>query len=439
MVKIPTKLEDLVPPATFGKILDVLNQPAISGAVREALNRVGLKDASPIEQVQEAWQQAKDWVGQVASRFHPSDQSNPQWVNATGELIRLDGFGFPMAPSVAEAFANQAIHFHDHGSLEDACRKSAESLFEGYESVFTSSLAAAVLATLQEFGRGLVSRADMVRIPGFGDVRSMMLASSKPLVEVGVTNGATADDWATGGVASGDAIFMVSPNGLDSLPAVNQRLSAVESAKNRSSTLVELLIDGVVTSTSTLALPQIAQRLESGTDIVIVPLDGFIGGPAGAAIIGKGKWLKSIRSFVVGQSWNLRGPALAAASTAFDRAKLTNIVDTGILDLMNVSIANLRDRAKRISLQVNATEKVLETEIVDRSNALGPSPWNRYKLDSVALSIKSTIEIGQLMQKLSAGENGPSILCASTADRLLIDLRYVPPRDDHEIVRALLD
>ncbi len=53
MVKIPTKLEELLPPAAFGKILDVLNQPTLSGAVRDALNRVGIKDASPVEQVQE--------------------------------------------------------------------------------------------------------------------------------------------------------------------------------------------------------------------------------------------------------------------------------------------------------------------------------------------------------------------------------------------------
>jgi seryl-tRNA(Sec) selenium transferase len=439
MVKIPTRLEDLVPPAALGKLLDVLNQPAISGAVRDAMNRVGLKDANPVEQVHDAWQQAKDWVGQLASRFTPSEHGNPQWINATGELIRLDGSGFPMAPSVAKAYADQAIHFHDHSRLEEASQHSAAKLFEGYDVIFTSSLASAILATRQHFERAVVSRADLVRVPGFGDLRSMMIASSTPLVEVGATNGATNLDWENAHSTERDALFLISPNGLDHAASKDQRATAITAARRSHSVVVEILVDGIINNPSPLDLPQIQSRLGDGTDIIIVPLDGFIGGPTGAMIIGSPKTIKRIRGFVGGHGWSLRGPSLAATATALDRAAAGAALDTSILDLLGVNLANLRDRAKRICLQIDGTEKIESSEIIERTSPLGPSPWNRYGLTGVAISIKPKLDTAQLLEKLAAGENGPAVLCERNEDRILIDLRFVPPRDDQELVRALTE
>ena len=144
MVKIPTKFEDLLPPAALGKILEVLNQPALSGAVRDALHRVGIKDASPVEQVQEAWQQARDWVGQLANRMVNPVQANPQLINATGELARAEWQGFPMAPSVAEAYGIQAVNFHYSARLEEAAQHAAIKLLQVDDALLANSLATAI-------------------------------------------------------------------------------------------------------------------------------------------------------------------------------------------------------------------------------------------------------------------------------------------------------
>ncbi len=441
MVKIPTKFEDLLPPAALGKILEVLNQPALSGAVREALHRVGIKDASPVEQVQEAWHQARDWVGQLANRMVNPVQANPQLINATGELARAEWQGFPMAPSVAEAYGIQAVNFHYACRLDEAAQRAAVKLLQADDALFANSLAAAVQLIRGAFKSYAVSRADTVRIPGFGDIGAMLNEGSPHIHEVGATNGATEEDWSRAITSADQAIFLVSPNNLSSSEADNQRLAALKVAKTTGAAVIELLIDGVCapnTPDDTFQFPVAQDRLNSGATIVILPLDGFLGGPAGACVAGDSKLIKGLRQSVAAKNWSLRGAALAGVTVALERASASGTnLDTGVLDLVRSNIANLKDRAKRLVLQVANSEHVVEAEISERSNPLGPSPWNRYNGPSVAVSLTPRKDTASLIAALKNGERGPSVLCSASGDKVLIDLRFVLPRDDHQIVKAL--
>ncbi len=68
---------------------------------------------------------------------------------------------------------------------------------------------------------------------------------------------------------------------------------------------------------------------------------------------------------------------------------------------------------------------------------MGSSPWNRYQLPSVALALTARKDAQTLLALLQSGERGPAILCSIVGDRVLLDLRFVLPRDDHQIVLAL--
>ncbi len=441
MVKIPTKFEDLLPPAALGKILEVLNQPALSGAVRDALQRVGIKDASPVEQVQEAWQQARDWVGQLASRMLSPVQANPQLINATGELARAEWQGFPMAPSVAEAYCIQAVNFHYSSRLEEAAQHAAMKLLQIDDAWLANSLASAMQLIQAAFTSCAVSRADTVRIPGFGDIGAMLHAAGKPIHEVGATNGATEEDWSRIINSPEQAILLVSPNSLSASDAEQQRVAALKVAKATGAMVVELLVDGVCTPNAldaTYPFPNAQERLRSGTTAVVLPIDGFLGGPAGACIAGSGKLIKSLRHSVAAPGCSLRGAALAGATAALERAATSGTaLDTGVLDLVRANMANLRDRAKRLALQVSNSEHVVAAEVRDRNIPLGPSPWNRYSGPSVAVALTPRKDAAHLIATLQNGENGPAILCVGAGDNVLIDLKFVLPRDDHQIVKSL--
>jgi seryl-tRNA(Sec) selenium transferase len=440
MVKIPTKFEDLLPPAALGKILEVLNQPALSGAVRDALHRVGIKDASPVEQVQEAWQQARDWVGQLANRMVNPIQANPQLINATGELARSEWQGFPMAPSVAEAYGIQAVNFHSTSRLEDAAQQATIKLLQVDEALLVSSLAAALQLIQGAFKCCAISRADTVRIPGFGDIGAMLNAGNQHTLEVGATNGATSDDWARTITSPEHAILLISPNSLSSSDAEQQRVAALRVAKSTGAAVIELLIDGICKQNipdSTFQFPVAQERLNSGASAVVLPVDGFLGGPAGACIAGNGKLIKTLRQNIAASGWSLRGAALAGATAALERTASGTTLDTAVLDLVRSNIANLRDRAKRLALQLANSEHVVAAEILDRTIQLGPSPWNRYNGPSIAIAMTPRKDVPSLLATLQSGDRGPSILCVGAGDKVLIDLKFVLPRDDHQIVKTL--
>lgn len=441
MVKIPTKFEDLLPPVALGKILEVLNQPALSGAVRDALHRVGIKDSSPVEQVQEAWQQARDWVGQLANRMVNPVQANPQMINASGELARAEWQGFPMAPSVAETIGIQSINFHYTARLEEAAQNATVRLLNVDDALFTNSLATAIQLIHAAFKSCVISRADTVRIPSFGDIGAMMGASGHVIHEVGATNGATEEDWSRAVTSTEQAILLVSPNSLSPSDAEQQRVAALKVAKATGAVIIELLVDGVYVPNdpeSTYQFPTVQHRLQSGANVVVLPLDGFLGGPAGACIAGNGKLIKSLRQNPASHGWSLRGAALAGATAALQRATASSTaLDTSIIDLVRANIGNLRDRAKRLALQISDSPHVATTEILERTIPLGPSPWNRYSGQSIAVAMTPRKDTGSLMAILQSGEVGPSILCVAVAEKVLVDLKFVLPRDDHQIVKTL--
>lgn len=441
MVKIPTKFEDLLPPAALGKILEVLNQPALSGAVRDALHRVGIKDSSPVEQVQEAWQQARDWVGQLANRMISPVQASPQLINGTGELARAEWQGFPMAPSVAEAYGIQAVNFHSASRLEEAAQNAAAKLMQADDALFTNSLATALQLIQGAFKSCAVSRADTVRIPSFGDIGAMLNEGREHLHEVGATNGATEEDWSRAITGSDQAILLISPNSFSLADAEQQRLAALKVAKATGAAVIELLVDGISgpnIAESVLHFPVAQDRLHAGATLVILPTDGFLGGPAGACIVGQSKLIKTLRHSVAAQGWGLRGASLAGVAAALERAAAYDkVVDTGVLDLVHSNVANLRDRAKRLAVQVSNSEHVVTAEIVERNVPLGPSPWNRYQSGSVAVAMVPRKDSASLIAALQNGERGPSILSVASGDKVLIDLRFVLPRDDHQIVKSL--
>ena len=440
MVKIPSKFEDILPPAALGKILDVLSQPALSGAFREALSRVGIKDASPVEQVQEAWQQARDWVGNFASRMVNPVHANPNLINATGELARPEWQGFPMAPTVAEACSVQAVNFHHAARLEESAQHTATKVLHAEDALFTSSLAGAIQLIVGGYKKCAISRADTVRIPGFGDIGGLLAIGGDRVHEVGATNGATAEDWSRAISAADQAIVLVSPNSLSDVEAAQQRDAAIQVAQATGAVVFEVLIDGVCMAndlTATLQFPVAQQRLESGATAIVLPLDGLLGGPAGACIVGKSKAIKSLRGAATSQGLSMRGAALAGANVALERASLAAPLDMGVVDLVRANHLNLKDRAKRLAVQLVDSEHVQAVEAIERTNPLGASPWNRYCVASVALQLTPRKDAAQLMQVLQSGEFGPSVLCVVVNGKVLVDLKFVLPRDDHQIVKAL--
>lgn len=444
MVKIPTRLEELIPAAAMQKVLDVLSQPDIPSSVREALGKVGWKDANPLGQVQDAWQQARSWLETLSSQGG-APSTAPSILNATGELLQADFDGVPMASSVAYGYAKTAATFQSAQALQAKAKQVAGSVL-GHPTLWLNSpqLALQLLQSVALASSGIViSRADSVRVPGFGDVRAMLTAGAGQLVEVGAANGASEDDWSQAVHSADQLLLLVSPNNLGLEAAVEQRASAIRVARKAGALVVELLIDGVLSNTlsEVYGFANVKQRLEQGTDLVVLPFQFLLAGPMGALAIGNDKLVRSIASHAQAIHGQMSGAQLAASTIALQLANLSDEIEAGVASQLLANAENLKNRSRRLAVQLNDIPLIREAVEMERQCLLGPTPWNRFHLNNWAVRVAPRGTVEQLQRELMRRDGNTvdsplPIATAASSTHLYIDLRFIAPEDDHEIVLA---
>ena len=173
MVKFPQKLEDLYPAGTIEKMFEALQQPDISGKVRDALEKVGLKDSNPLEQVHKVWNKAKDWVDAVAFESASARAGHSSIINATGMLFHDDFAQLPSNPAACRAFSKVAESFHLQSVLESQVNHIAEEAFGGSDFSFQIGIAAAI-ESLANGRKVVVAKCDLLRVPGMGDLSALL-------------------------------------------------------------------------------------------------------------------------------------------------------------------------------------------------------------------------------------------------------------------------
>jgi seryl-tRNA(Sec) selenium transferase len=438
MVKIPTRLEDLLPAAALEKVMEVLHQPDISSSVREALHKVGLKDANPLGQVQDAWKQAKSWLESLTQKSGSGGEYSST-INATGQLI-MPGFeAIPMGSSVAFAHAKAAVAFQNPEHLRRQAKEVCSEVFGRPAAWINNSL-----ATLQMLHGGknvVISRADSVRVPGFGDVRAMLTAFGNSVVELGAANGASEQDWASALTSANQLLLLVSPNSLGPELAAMQRKMAIKAAKHVDATVAELLVDGSVNPAlnTQFGFPDIKQRFSDGAELVILPLHLLIGAPTGALMIGNEKLIQTYLTSAENLGVRCSAPELAGGLNAL----LSESTEASVLARLVTNPENLKDRCTRLAIQLNDTQNILSAIAVERTCPLGPTPWDRYRVHNWAVRVsprENTLSAAERLRCRLLGGLGDQlpIACALEGSDLLLDLRFVGPEDDFEIVTACL-
>ena len=118
----------------------------------------------------------------------------------------------------------------------------------------------------------------------------------------------------------------------------------------------------------------------------------------------------------------LRDPAGAAAQIP-------------LLQLLSTSEENLKNRAERIAVQLEASELVATAQAVEDETYLGGGSVPTQQIKTWCIAVEpSCISIDKLCERLRKGS--PAIICRVQKARLLVDLRSVLPRQDRAIVGA---
>ena len=72
-------------------------------------------------------------------------------------------------------------------------------------------------------------------------------------------------------------------------------------------------------------------------------------------------------------------------------------------------------------------------------SALGPSPWNRYRLQSWGVRLAPKNSMPDLKRQLAQGETkiGRKLHVVYEENALVVNLRFIPPEQDHELVQVV--
>lgn len=442
MVKFPTRLEEFLPPQAVSKVLDLLSQPQLTNVVRETLQKVGIRDGNPVGQVQDAWRQARGWFESVVDRVMEQHQASPVAINGTGTLFDARWPGLPGNSVAVQAFVASAVSFQDHSQLEQFATRSAATMLGAQSAILVNSTAAAIalLARAQSFQGGLVlSRTDILRIPGAADVRAILESGKNNFVDIGAVNGATEDDWRVALTQSGQSLVRISPNSLELDDDRRQCAAALARAREVGARVVDIVLDATLDlGVAELGFPLLSSRLNSGTDLVIAPLDGLLGGPAGAVVAGREDVIQSMRIAALASGSLLQGPLLASAAAIFTPDTQPERPRSSLAQLLLTNIENLKERARRLAIQLHNTQRISTAESVARTVRLGSSPWHRYQLPTHAVSlIPRDMSAEEFVAELTSGKLGSAIWTKPEDGRVIIDLRFIDPADDYKVVETL--
>ncbi len=106
--------------------------------------------------------------------------------------------------------------------------------------------------------------------------------------------------------------------------------------------------------------------------------------------------------------------------------------------MLLTNIENLKERARRLAIQLHNTPRIATAESVSRTARLGSSPWHRYHLPTYAVTlIPRDAAPEEVTSELASGKLGSAIWTKAEDGRVVIDMRFIDPADDHKVVEAL--
>ena len=68
-MRIPSRLQELIPPAAVKQLMELVGQPSLLGGLRDAAQKLGWKDSWQATNLRDAMQQAKRWVESVGPQI----------------------------------------------------------------------------------------------------------------------------------------------------------------------------------------------------------------------------------------------------------------------------------------------------------------------------------------------------------------------------------
>jgi len=438
-------------------MVDTLSHNAVVDGIREFLGR--MRDDFK-ERTSDAVPQVGELAEKIADWLHIKQKMGLRPViNATGVLLHTGLGRAPLAAAACEAVASVAAGYAnlevdlDSGKRSQRMNLVSEQLAKltGAEAALVvNNNAGATVAVLSALANGrevVVSRGQLVEIGGSFRLPDVMQACGATLHEVGTTNKTKVGDFANAINEQTGALLRVHTSnfrvvGFTAQPSLSELVSLARKSKLP---LIDDIGSGALLDFSAYGFPDepvAAHSVKAGADLVLFSGDKLMGGPQCGIVVGRKPLIDKIKTHPLMRALRVDKMTLAALSKTLELYLDSDLAEREIplLAFLSTKVENLKLRAERLALQLDALENVTAEPAEDVAFLGGGSmPDQQLPTWGVRLA-HARFKVERLAHLLRMGD--PSLFARIHQDQLMLDLRCVPPRDDTRLlscIRALQD
>lgn len=382
-------------------------------------------------------------IARVAAR--PASELTPV-INATGVLLHTNLGRAPLSADAVAALTAAAgtldlevdLVTGERGGRDAPIRDPLTRLTGAAAAFAVNNGAAALvlaLAALAGDGGVAVSRGELVEIGGSFRIPDIVRSAGTQLVEVGTTNRTHVRDYREAVEAGASAILRVHPSNFRMDGFVHRPTTAelAEVAGAAGVPFIDDLGSGLLRPHAAAhEEPVVAERIAAGASLVVFSGDKLLGGPQAGIIAGAEDLVERCRRAPLARALRLdklRLAALAATLAAYERDAATQLP---VWRMAEVEVTALGTRAEIIA---GACADLDDVEVVALEAVLGGGSTPGATLPSAGVALPGPAD--RLAQLLRTGS--PAVVPRIVDDRVVLDLRAVPPEADEQLTAAIRD
>ena len=416
-----------------------LGRGTVLGAAREALEagRRAVAGGGSVPGVEEL---AARVAGELDGRWA---RRTRRVVNATGVVLHTNLGRAPLSAAAREAVAEAAGYASVEYDLVAGTRgrrgAAAEALLReatGAEAgLVVNNAAGALLLALGGLARGrevVVSRGELIEIGGEFRLPQIMEAAGVVLREVGTTNRTHLRDYAAALGADTGLVLAVHPSnyrveGFATRPALAE-LAAL--AAERGLPLLHDVGSGLLHG-ELGDEPSVAASLRAGADLVLFSGDKLLGGPQAGLVVGRAGLVGRLARHPLARAVRADKLTLAALEATLADHLAGRRDQLPVWRALLLTAAELEPRAAAVAAAVGPVASLRSGTSVAGGGSL-PGEG----LESVLVVVDpSPAGATAVLARLRSGD--PPVVARVERDRVVVDLRTVPPEQDALVAQAL--
>jgi L-seryl-tRNA(Ser) seleniumtransferase len=371
-------------------------------------------------------------------------------INATGVIVHTNlgraSWPSPVADAIARLSREPLLLELDRetgrrGQRARIAEDHLVALTGAEDALVTNNNAAALALAVGLVGRGgvVVSRGELVEIGGGVRIPEMVRRAGAKLIEVGTTNRTRTADF-EGPLREGTAkaVLRVHPSNfaMTGFTEAPDQRAVAELAHRHGAIVIDDLGSGALIDTAAFGLahePLPSERLAAGSDVVTFSGDKLVGGPQAGLIVGRADLIGRMRRDPMARAMRPDKAALAGVALTLGLYRAGRAAaEIPVWRMIATPLEALRDRATAFIEGIDAPIGTVMS--IDVRSTVGGGSLPGETLPSVGLALRTR----SATRTLAALRRGtPAVIARIDDDRVILDLRTVPPDADDRLATAV--